>query len=151
MKITKLISWNMAHRMPNHDSACHNLHGHYYTAELQLEGSLVAKQGSSREGMVTDFGIVKELAQRHIYEVLDHACMVWERDDIMHDFYKQHVDLKHLIVPFVPTAENIAVWVFDQLSGKISEACGSNAKLVSVTIWETPTSCATYEREVSYE
>ena len=36
MKIAKEFRWEMGHRLPLHDGACRNLHGHTYKAVVTL-------------------------------------------------------------------------------------------------------------------
>ena len=129
-----------------HKSKCKNLHGHHYRAEITLSGELVSREGDSSEGMVIDFGDIKEVFMKHIHEILDHGFMVWEKDIVLMEFFSKNFDQKHTDVPFIPTAENIAKWVFEQLEPKFIGVFGTNLKLESVKIWETPTSMATYQK-----
>ena len=61
MLITKQIEIDMAHRVPNHKSKCHNLHGHRYKIEVGVDDKLITRKGSSSEGMVIDFGDLKDI------------------------------------------------------------------------------------------
>ena len=45
MKITKIIQWDMGHRIQNHRSICRGLHGHRYKAEICIEGSIITEKG----------------------------------------------------------------------------------------------------------
>lgn len=146
MLVTKQFEWCMGHRVLNHKSKCKNLHGHHYRAEITLSGDLVSREGDSSEGMVIDFGDIKEVFMKHIHEILDHGFMVWEKDNVLMEFFSKNFDQKHTIVPFIPTAENIAMWVFEQLEPKFIGIFSTNLKLESVKIWETPTSMAIYQK-----
>jgi len=147
MKITKEIQWDMGHRITNHDSVCRNLHGHRYKAEICVEGNLVNMKGSSKEGMVVDFGDVKKIAMKHIHDVLDHGFMVWEKDKLLVSFFKKNKSLKHIIVPFIPTSENIAAWIFLTLDKHLKDRSKTGLKLYSIKLWETPTSSALCKRK----
>ena len=140
MKISKQIEWDMGHRVTNHYSKCRNLHGHRYKAEICVEGELIKVTGSSSEGMVLDFGDIKKMAVKYIYEILDHGFILWEKDAILMSFFKTNTDLKHIIVSFVPTVENIAKWIFIQLDKKLEDKYKTKLKLYSIKLWETPTS-----------
>lgn len=140
MKISKQIEWDMGHRVTNHHSKCRNLHGHRYKLEVCMEGRLVRMEGVSEEGMVIDFGDIKRVAMEEIHDVLDHSFMVWNKDKLLFDFFHDNPDLKCTVVSFVPTAENIAAWVFIQLDGKFKDVYKTGLKLYSVKLWETPTS-----------
>lgn len=147
MKISKQIEWDMGHRVANHKSKCRNLHGHRYKAEITVEGRLIDVDGASDEGMVIDFGDIKEIMTKQIHDVLDHGFMVWSKDYVLINFFKKNKDLKHIIVPFIPTSENIAGWVFLNLDKKFKDRYKTGLKLYSVKLWETPTSVAICTRK----
>jgi len=142
MKISRQIEWDMGHRIPNHGSVCRNLHGHRYKAEILVEGKLIGRMGAVDEGMVMDFGEIKKIATRHIHDVLDHGFMVWEKDKLLVNFFKKNDSFKHTVVDFVPTAENIAAWVFLTLDKHFKDKFKTGLRLVLIKVWETPTSLA---------
>ena len=45
------------------------------------------------------------------------------------------------------TAENVAKYIFDELDGRMKDIFGNGLTLVSIKLWETPSSFALYERE----
>lgn len=140
MRVTKEIQWDMGHRVTNHRSLCRNLHGHRYKAQICVEGDLITKSGVSDEGMVIDFSDIKEIATKYVHDVLDHGFMVWDKDEVVLKFFKTNPQLKHIAVPFVPTAENIAGWIFTRLGNRLKDKYGTGLKLYSIKLWETPTS-----------
>lgn len=140
MIVSKQIEWDMGHRVLNHHSKCSNLHGHRYKVEICMEGELVTKKGDSSEGMVIDFGDIKAIGIKYIHDILDHGFMVWNKDKVLINFFKENKNLKHIVVPFTTTAENIASWIFKQLDDKYSDSFGTDLKLESIRLWETPTS-----------
>ena len=145
MKIGKVIQWDMGHRVLNHRSVCKGLHGHRYKAEICVEGDLVEKKDASEEGMVIDFADIKKTAQILIQEELDHAFMVWEKDIELLEFFKNSKGHKPVIVPFTPTAENVAAYIFNELKDKFTDVFKTGLRLQSVKLWETPSSYALYE------
>ena len=147
MKIGKVIQWDMGHRVLNHRSVCKGLHGHRYKAEICVEGDLVDKKDASEEGMVIDFADIKKTAQKFIQEELDHAFMVWEKDIELLEFFKNSKGHKPVIVPFTPTAENVAAYIFNELKDKFTDVFKTGLHLQSVKLWETPSSYALYESE----
>ena len=147
MKIGKVIQWDMGHRVLNHRSVCKGLHGHRYKAEICVEGDLVEKKDASEEGMVIDFADIKKTAQKFIQKELDHAFMVWEKDIELLEFFKNSKGHKPVIVPFTPTAENVAAYIFNQLKDKFTDVFKTGLHLQSVKLWETPSSYALYESE----
>ena len=145
MKVVKIIQWDMGHRVLNHKSVCKGLHGHRYKAEICLEGKLINSPGTSEEGMVIDFSDIKLTAHKYIQDELDHAFMVWESDNELLDFFKKSKGHKTVIVPFTPTAENVAKYIFEILNDKFIDIFKTDLKLHSIKLWETPTSYALYE------
>jgi len=146
MKIVKIIEWDMGHRVLHHRSVCRGLHGHRYKIEVCVSGELVSKSGASEEGMVIDFSDIKKISNQFIQEKLDHAFMVWEKDEDLISFFKQSKGHKPVIVPFTPTAENIAAYIFNKLQNKFLDVYKTGLHLHSVKLWETPSSYALYEK-----
>jgi 6-pyruvoyltetrahydropterin/6-carboxytetrahydropterin synthase len=93
---------------------CFNLHGHSYRAELQLEGGV-----DPHTGFVIDFFDIEQVFQP-LLKQLDHHCL----NDI--------AGLEN------PTAENIAIWIWDRTKPDLPQ-------LSRVTIYETPLCWAEYE------
>ena len=145
MRIGKVIQWDMGHRVLNHRSVCRGLHGHRYKAEICVEGNLVEKENASEEGMVIDFADIKKTAQKFIQEELDHAFMVWDKDEELLDFFKKSKGHKPVIVPFTPTAENVAAYIYANLKDKFADVFNTGLRLHSIKLWETPTSYAVCE------
>ena len=142
IQITKNVEWDMGHRVPNNKSKCRNPHGHRYRLELTLSGKLIDTPGDSSEGMVFDFGDVKRLMTERVHDVVDHGFMLYEGDDILKSFFEstQDSDFRYLIVPFIPTAENIAKWCYNQLKDEFPEG----VSIVNCRVFETPNSWADY-------
>ncbi|SVB65304.1 uncharacterized protein METZ01_LOCUS218158 [marine metagenome] len=146
MKIVKIIEWDMGHRILHHRSVCRGLHGHRYKVEIGVSGDMVSKSGASEEGMVIDFSDIKKISNQFIQEKLDHAFMVWKKDEDLISFFKQSKGHKPVIVPFTPTAENVAAYIFYRLQDKFQDIYKTGLHLHSIKLWETPTSYALYEK-----
>ena len=146
MQVVKIIQWDMGHRVMNHRSICRGLHGHRYKAEICIEGDMISVEGVSEEGMVVDFSDIKDIALSFIHSDLDHAFMVWDKDQEMLDFFNSSEGHKPVVVPFTPTAENVAKYIYDTLSPQIVDKYGNGLHLSSVKVWETPTSYAVYSK-----
>ena len=147
MKIVKIIQWDMGHRVLNHRSICKGLHGHRYKAEICVSGNLVSESGVSEEGMVLDFADIKKISKKFIQEDLDHAFMVWEKDEELISFFNNSEGHKPVIVPFTPTAENVAAYIYLKLKYKFQDVYKTGLQLHSVKLWETPSSFALYEKK----
>ena len=147
MRIVKVIQWDMGHRVLNHRSVCKGLHGHRYKAEICVEGDLINQSGASEEGMVIDFADIKKIANEFIQHKLDHGFMVWDKDKEMLSFFENSNGHKCIIVPFTPTAENVAKYIYTQLKNKIQHSYDNGLSLFSVKLWETPSSYALYSEK----
>jgi 6-pyruvoyltetrahydropterin/6-carboxytetrahydropterin synthase len=64
-----------SHFLPDHMGKCKNLHGHNWRVRVMIEGSLIEAKGDPQNGMIVDFGKVKEvlntLDHKHLNDVLD--------------------------------------------------------------------------------
>jgi len=121
------------------------MHGHRYRFEAEIEGDVVTQQGVSDEGMLMDFSDISHLLTVHIHDVIDHAFVVYEGDEtakaaceLMGD------DHRTVVVPFIPTAENLARWSFETLEPHIKSTYGNQLRLVAMHCRETPKSIASW-------
>ena len=144
IEVTKIIEWDMGHRVPNHKSKCRNPHGHRYRLEVTVGGPLIDTEGASDQGMVIDFGDIKEVIKSQVHDVLDHGFMVYEGDDTMKPaldaMNAAGSDFLVISVPFIPTAENIVRWCFEQIQPQLPE----QVEVTKLRLYETPNSWADY-------
>tara|TARA_B100000408_G_scaffold97494_1_gene75290 strand:+ start:59 stop:433 length:375 start_codon:yes stop_codon:yes gene_type:complete len=121
------------------------MHGHRYRWEAELEGDVVTDLGTSDEGMLMDFADVSTILLQYIHDVVDHAFIVYENDAMaLEALSVMGEDHKTLVVPFVPTAENLAKWAFGQINPHITSAYGNRLRLHSFHVRETPKSWASW-------
>jgi len=118
-EITVYSHFSGAHRLRHLHSRCENLHGHNWKIEVSVVSNRL-----SREGIVIDFGILKEKVEK-ILKTLDHTYL----NDLSY-FAKRE-----------PSSENIAKYVFDGLKAELTRY---PARLKRVTAWESDTASATY-------
>jgi len=143
--VSKEIEFDAGHRVPNHASKCRNPHGHRYRVRVVCVGSIIEVIGASDQGMLIDFGNLKVLMQDRIHDVLDHGFIVWESDEELLQCFWEKTDWKVIAFPYIPTAENIAIWCWEQLEDLIKAHWRGNLELMRIDVWETPTSQASYE------
>jgi len=164
--ITREIGIDMGHRVTNHHSKCQSVHGHRYRIIAECLG-LLQTRGSS-EGMVVDFGFLKDLMMKEIDTPFDHGLCLWNQDPLVPwmvtneydpDDVREGMALtgafacttkaagKVIVVPDVPTAENLARIWFHRLGRKVKDLTQGYARLESVTVWETPNCAAVYRPE----
>jgi len=144
MEITKEIWFDMGHRVPNHKSKCKNVHWHRYIAYITLEWDIIDINGSSDEWMVIDFWDIKTISKNFIDEKLDHWYM-WYKNDKIWEAIASHW-VKNIMVDFIPTAENISKWLFEQLEPLFVDTYWTNLKLKQIKLYETPTSYVIYKK-----
>lgn len=103
MLIRKLFKAEMAHVVPGaYTKRCHHLHGHSYKFELFLRSS---KSNSAH--MVADFKEIKDIGINDFFDSFDHAVMIGQSDPLSSLAAKINPE-RHVIVPFIPTAEMMA-------------------------------------------
>ena len=131
-EISITFDWEMGHRLPNHQGACFNLHGHHYVLHVSLAGTIKDVPGAADEGMVVDFQDIKQFVKTLIKRDYDHKFYISERDPMcpaLKDFPGVTV------VDYIPTAENLALALKEQLLPHFPQ-------LLCVRLYETPGSYA---------
>ena len=117
LSVTKIVEFEAAHCLPNHKGKCKNHHGHSYKAEIEVGNK---NNQLNEEGMIIDFGDLKEIINRIVDEQLDHTYL--------NDFFT---------VP--PTAEHMVMWIVEEFEKRnLTNTC----QLLRVRLWETSNSYA---------
>ena len=142
MLITRRLEFDAGHRIPNHASQCRHLHGHRYAIEITLSGEIIRVEGAAEEGMVMDFSEVKRIASRVVVEPWDHAFLVYRGDRVVAEFLATLPGHKTVVLPVVPTAENLAAEAFRLLDAAYRDSYGNQLKLERVRLYETPNNWA---------
>jgi 6-pyruvoyltetrahydropterin/6-carboxytetrahydropterin synthase len=130
--VARRVHFNAAHRLDNPKRSAEwnratfgpcnnpNFHGHNYELEILVEGPI-----DPDTGYVVDVGVLKRLAEETIVAELDHKNL-------------------NLDVPWfanrIPSAENIAVFCWDQLASRLPAG-----RLKRIRLWETPRNYVEYE------
>ncbi|MFX8176193.1 6-carboxytetrahydropterin synthase, partial [Acinetobacter baumannii] len=87
-----------------------------YQLELTLTGEVLHNDKAADDGMILDFGDVKQLANKHLVDLWDHAFLVYRGDtklvEFLNDMEGGH---KTVVLNDVPTVENLAQVAFDIL------------------------------------
>lgn len=150
-KCTRQIGIDMGHRVPDHGSKCRHLHGHRYTIEATCSGPLA--EAGEQNGMVIDFGFLKEAMLEAIDRPFDHQLCLWKHDPQVVNLFEviaplepiasvDHATDQHgnrlVLIDRVPTAENLAALWYEQLEVLVESLTEGRATLESVKVWETP-------------
>jgi len=136
--ITRKLEFDAGHRIPDHKSQCRNLHGHRYTLEITLTGAVISEEGSSDNGMIMDFSDIKALAKQHLVDVWDHAFLVYEKDEALRAFLESIPGHKTVVIPSIPTVENLAQTAFSILKQVYRDRYGTGLRLHKLVLHETP-------------
>lgn len=145
-EVSKEIEFDAGHRVMHHGSKCRNPHGHRYRVRVTCSGDIVDEPGAPDDGMLVDFGDLKNLMTVLVHDELDHSFIYQDGDPLGTILAAPPggEPWKTIRFPYAPTAENLARWCWAQLDEQIAERFRDGLRLVAVTVWETPTSTATY-------
>ncbi len=122
------------------------MHGHRYRFEAEIEGDVVDVEDVSEEGMLIDFSDVSKILTEQVHDIIDHAFLYYEKDELLVNLFDKMPQEHRLVkVPFIPTAENLAKWAFEQVAPHIKTAYGNKLRLVAMHVRETPKSWATWK------
>lgn len=146
VEVTKMITFDAAHRLSKHRGACRNIHGHTYQLGVTLEGH------AALDDKVLDFKELSNLLRDEFVDgahAWDHALVLNPADPLLaHDGFITAMSTLGLRVvrmrePVDPTAESMVAEVLARLS-----SCGVPLGhmlpygVVRVELWETQTSSA---------
>lgn len=128
--VTKRVEFCYGHRLLDYEGVCKHPHGHNAVAEIEVRTeSLDARE------MVCDFSEIKRVIKGWIDRELDHKMILRHDDPLLKPL--QQLGEPVFVVDNNPTVEHIAQLIFDR-------ARTEGFPIVRVTVWETPTSFATY-------
>ena len=146
--IRRWVETDTGHRVPKHNSKCSHIHGHRYRWEAEIEGEVIEIEGASEQGMLIDFSAISSILNKYIHDIVDHAFLVFSGDEVMLNSLQSLGDEHRTVVlPFIPTAENLAKWAFEQVSPHISTEYGNRIRLVAMHVRETPKSWASWRAD----
>ena len=104
-----------AHRLPRYRGKCFNMHGHNYKLTVTLYG-----EPDPYTGILVDFGDLETTVKELVLDQCDHSTL--------NDFIEN------------PTAENIVVWMWERLNGKLPG-------MTQLKLWETKDCAVVYRGE----
>ncbi|MFH5185447.1 6-carboxytetrahydropterin synthase QueD [Paenibacillus sp. TAB 01] len=117
--VSKEFTFDSAHHLHCYEGKCKSLHGHTYKLQVMMRGKV------DHRGIVIDFADIKRIAKERIMDRLDHRY------------------LNEVLPPMNTTAENMIVWMYEQLDSALKEeGLSPGVRLEELRLWETPTSFA---------
>ncbi|MDP4094466.1 MAG: 6-carboxytetrahydropterin synthase QueD [Bacillota bacterium] len=119
VSITKIFTFDSAHRLIDYQGKCKNIHGHTYKLEITVKGF------TDNNGLVMDFHDLDDIVSNQVLSQIDHLYL-------------------NEVFDFNPTCENIGIWIWHEVAKHMHNQSSSMEKLV---LWETPTSYITINKE----
>ena len=110
-----------AHNLRNYNGAGETLHGHNWKIDIVVE-----TKDLDDTGLAVDFNVLKKKSNDII-------------NDLDHIYLNEHEAFREIN----PSSENIAKYIYDQLS----KGLAGQAKVKKITVWETDCAAASYYEE----
>jgi len=120
--VTKAFTFDAAHNLINYKGKCEALHGHTYRLEVTVCGT----PNELENGLLMDFGDLKNLVNKEVLSKLDHSYL--------NDHFEQ------------PSTELVAMWVFETIKPHVEKL---GLVLTSVKLFETATSWVEIKADAS--
>ena len=135
LTIMRRIKFCAGHRLYKHGGKCEHFHGHNYVADFFVTGD---EQDSV--GRVVDFATLKNQCKGWLDEHWDHSFLISHEDDNARAALDMVKPSRYFVLPYNPTAENMAKYLLEEACPSLLEGTGGRA--VRVRIWETDESYA---------
>lgn len=128
-KCTRVLEWDAAHRVMQHESKCRHLHGHRYKAEITCECPELDELGR-----VVDFGVIKSKVGGWIDTNWDHGTIANEKDTDLISLCRAN-DWKCYPLEGNPTAEIMGLYLYKKANLILRTF---QLRVVHVRLYETP-------------
>jgi 6-pyruvoyltetrahydropterin/6-carboxytetrahydropterin synthase len=135
--------------LTGHEGLCKNLHGHTYKVEVTVAraatSSYLIEEGADAE-MVFDFKNLKHILDNCLFDKLDHSFIYNSQGGLVEYQIAELLQQNNMRVFNMgcrPTAENMTR-MFTSIIRNEFLRLGLEIRLISLTVWETPTAYATY-------
>ena len=114
-EIKAQMHFSAAHHLLNYEGECENQHGHNWLVEAYVQG-----ENLDKSNILIDYKVLKKELKK-VLDILDHK-------DI-----NELPDFKGIS----PSSETLARYIYSKLKIVIPQVS-------KISVWETPTSCASY-------
>ena len=135
VRITKEFDFEAAHALDGYAGKCQDIHGHNYHLTLTFLGEPVRDKSLSNNGMVVDFGDIKDFLNKTIKPLFDHR-LILRNDSRFLGLEQQNQRIRY--VDYQPTTENMLLEIVQIVSSSFEKK--TNAILCSAFLRETPSS-----------
>ena len=136
IECTRRLKFDAGHRVHLHESKCRNAHGHQYVVFITATAEYLDKLGR-----IIDFSVLKEKFNGWIDENWDHGFIYYEEDHEMENALNCIEGQKKFALPYNPTAENLAKYLFNVVAVEAMKDTGIT--ISKIVIWETENAYAT--------
>ncbi len=139
IRITKHFDFEAAHALFGYDGKCKNIHGHSYQLYVTIIGTPIKDKNHPKNGMVLDFGDLKQIVKSEIIDIFDHAIVLNKQTEHLH-LAEKIADYSHrtVLVDYQPTSE----LMIQDFAKKIQKKLPKNVALHSIKLYETNNSYA---------
>ena len=141
IRITKEFKFEMAHALYGYDGLCKNIHGHSYRMWVTIKGNVLEKNNHTKNGMVIDFGELKQIINDCIVDKYDHSFVL--NKNTPHFNIDFSAFEKVFFLPYQPTSENLVADFAKIIMNKIPK----NITLHKLVLSETATSFAEWHSD----
>ena len=141
IRITKEFKFEMAHALYGYDGLCKNIHGHSYRMWVTVKGNVLQNNNDVKNGMVIDFGELKQIINDCIVDKYDHSFVL--NKNTPHFNIDFSAFEKVYFLPYQPTSENLVADFAKIIMNKIPK----NITLHKVVLSETATSFAEWHSD----
>lgn len=126
--ITRRLHFSAGHRLIGHESRCRFIHGHNYVVFIHALATEL-----DEVGRILDFGELKSRIGGWIDENWDHNTILWDADRELASALAPFCrDGKPYQLPYNPTAENLARYLFEVVCPTQMKATGIDVQRVEV-------------------
>ena len=122
-ELTVIVEFEAAHRIVGYPGKCNRLHGHNWSIEVSVAGTKL-----NGLGMLVDFKELKQEVNK-IMDRLDHQYL----NEL--PIFQENNN---------PTAENIAIYIYNEL--ETSPLFEATCKVKTVKVWESQKSAVSYSK-----
>ena len=141
VRITKEFKFEMAHALHGYDGLCKNIHGHSYKLFVTVKGEIKNDKGNTKDGMVLDFDVLKNIVKPEIINKYDHSLVL--NANSPHSEIDLSAFEKVFFLPYQPTSENLVT----DFALKIKSKLPQEIELYKVVLSETATSFAEWNSQ----
>ena len=142
VRITKEFDFEAAHALDGYDGKCQDIHGHNYKLSLTFIGFPIRNKSLSTNGMVVDFGDIKDFLNKKIKPLFDHR-LILRKDTRFLGLEQKNERIRY--VDYQPTTENMLLEIVEIVSNSFEK--NNNAVLCSAFLRETPSSYVEWHKE----